>query len=64
LTTERNAAGNSGLAKGGLTCFLETFVVIQTFVLRMNNSAKNPALRQVENRLLQPLATAYNLETI
>ena len=41
---------NSGLAKGGLTCFDDTFVLKQTFVLRMNFSAKNPALRQAANR--------------
>lgn len=38
------AAHNSGLAKGGLTCFLETFV------LRMNVNAENPTLRQAANR--------------
>lgn len=41
---------NSGLAIGGLTCFAETFVHKQTFVLRMNFSAKNPAHRQAANR--------------
>jgi hypothetical protein len=35
---------NSGLAKGGLTCFVETFV------LRMNFCTKNPALRQAAKR--------------
>ncbi len=44
------AAGNSVLAKGGLTCFVETFVLKQTFVLQMNIRAKNPALRQAANR--------------
>jgi len=53
-TVDRRPAGNSGLAKGGLTCFVETFVVKQTFVLRMNFSAKNPALRQAANRYVQP----------
>jgi hypothetical protein len=43
-------AANSGLAKGGLTCFVETFVLKQTLVLRMNVSAKNPALRQAAKR--------------
>jgi len=46
----KRATHNSGLAKGGLTCFVETFVVIQTFVLRMNFCAKNPALPQAANR--------------
>lgn len=44
---------NSGLAIGGLTCFAETFVHKQTFVLRMNFSAKNPAHRQAANRYAQ-----------
>jgi len=38
------------LAKGGLTCFEETFVQVSAFVLRMNFSAKNPALRQAAKR--------------
>lgn len=50
---QRTTTANSGLAKGGVSCFVETFVVKQTFVLRMNFSAKNPALRQAANRYLQ-----------
>ena len=51
-TTEmtRMPAHNSSLAKGGLTYFIETFVLGSTFVLRMNFCAKNPALRQAANR--------------
>lgn len=44
---------HSGLAKSRLTCFVETFVVKQTFVLRMNFSAKIPALRQAAKRYVQ-----------
>ena len=47
---ERSTGYNIGLAKGGLTYFVETFVLNQTFVLRMNISAKNPALRQAAER--------------
>lgn len=54
MTTERNTAGNSGLAKGGLTCFVETLVQGSTFVFRMNFSAKNPALRQAAKRCKKP----------
>ena len=54
MTTERTPASNSGLAKGGLTCFVETFVVKQTFVLRINFSAKNPALLQAAKRWTKP----------
>ena len=48
----RTTTANSGLAKGGVSCFVETFVVNQTFVLRMNFCAKNPALRQAANRYM------------
>ena len=43
-------AANSGLAKGGVSCFVETFVQAESSVLRMKFSAKNPALRQAANR--------------
>ena len=56
MTTERRTTtANSGLAKGGVSCFVETFVQGSTFVLRMNFSAKNPALRQAANRYAQAL---------
>jgi hypothetical protein len=41
------------LAKGGLDSFVETFAQGSAFVLRMNISAKNTALRQAANRYLQ-----------
>ena len=51
MTTEkRTTTANSGLAKGGVSCFVETFVQGSTFVLRLNFSAKNPALRQATKR--------------
>jgi len=50
MTTERNTAGNSGLAKGGVSCLEDTFVQGSSFVLRMNICAKNPALRQAAKR--------------
>ena len=54
MTTERRTTtANSGLAKGGVSCFVETFVVYQTFLLRMNICVKNPALRQAANRCTQ-----------
>jgi len=46
----KQRTANTGLAKGGLTCFVETFVLKQTFDFRMNFGAKNPALRQAANR--------------
>jgi len=53
MTTERNTAGNSGLAKGGVSCLADTFVQGSSSVLRMNICAKNPALRQAANRCTQ-----------
>ena len=50
MTNEEAHTANSGLAIGGLTCFAETFMLEQTFVLRMNFSAENPAHRQAANR--------------
>lgn len=50
LTEDRRAADNKGLPQWGLTCFVETFVQVQTVVLRMNSSANNPPLRQAPNR--------------
>jgi hypothetical protein len=54
MTDERRTTtANSGLAKGGVSCFVETFVQGSTFVLRLNFSAKNPALRQAAKRCVQ-----------
>ena len=47
---QNKTTANSGLAKDGLTSFVETFVQGSTFVLRINFSAKNPALRQAAKR--------------
>ncbi|MCT6723695.1 hypothetical protein N4G49_09915, partial [Riemerella anatipestifer] len=49
-TERRTTTANSGLAKGGVSCFVEPFVQGSTFVLRMKFSAKSPALRQAANR--------------
>ena len=50
---QKTTTANSGLAKGGVSCFVETFVVKQTFVLRMNISAINPPHRQAAKRYAQ-----------
>jgi len=50
---KRRAAHNIGLAIWRLTCFVETFVQGSAFVLRMNFSAKIPALRQAAKRYAQ-----------
>jgi hypothetical protein len=43
-------AGNSGLAKVAVQYSADTFVVNQTFVLRINICGKNRHLRQAPNR--------------
>ena len=60
MTTERKTAYNSGLAKGGVSCFADTFVQAQTVVLRMNFCAKNPALRQAAKRQQQKFEKTTN----
>lgn len=50
---KESRTANMGLAKGGLTCFVETFVQGSTFVLRKNSSAKNPPQRKAANRYKQ-----------
>lgn len=47
---QNKTTANSGLAKGGLSYFVEILMLKQTFRLRMNLSAKNPALRQAAKR--------------
>ena len=47
---QRTTTANSGFALWGLTFFVETFVVKQTFMLRMNISANNPPQRKAANR--------------
>jgi len=51
--TRRKPTANSGLAKGGLTDFEETFMLSSTVILRMNISAEFSALRQAANRYRQ-----------
>ena len=54
-TTEREQRRhNSGLAKKRVSCFYDTFMVKQTFVLLINFSANNPLLRQAAKRYLKP----------
>jgi len=44
MTTDKKArTANIGLAKGGLTCFVETFVQGLVFMLRMRFCAKIPS---------------------
>jgi hypothetical protein len=50
LTTERIAVHNTGLAKVAVHCYADTFVVNQSFVLRINICGENRHLRQARKR--------------
>ena len=50
LCDRRKTAYNSTLAIGGVPSPLDSFVVAESFVLRMNICAKNPAHRKSANR--------------
>jgi hypothetical protein len=50
MTTERNTAANSTFAIGGVSCSADTFVVTESFVLRINICGKKPAHRKSANR--------------
>ena len=65
LTNETKArTANKLLPKAGLNGFDWTFVQGSIFVLRLNFCAKNPPLRQAENRWLQIEPTKPNKLTI
>ena len=50
LRTDRRAACNTGLAKVAVQCSVDTFVVNQSLVLRINISGENRHLRQARKR--------------
>ena len=50
MTKEKNAAGNSGLAKVAVQYSADTFEVNQTLVLRINICGENRHLRQAAKR--------------
>ena len=50
---DRTAAANSTYTQGGVLCSADTFVGIESSVLRINFSAKNPALRVAAKRWAQ-----------
>ena len=49
-STDRNTAGNTGLAKVAVQCSADTFVVNQSLVLRINICGENRHLRQARKR--------------
>jgi hypothetical protein len=50
----RITTANTGLAKVAVQCSADTFVVNQSFVLRINICGENRHLRQARNRWWQP----------
>jgi hypothetical protein len=50
LMLTKSPATNSGLAKVAVQCSADTFVVNQTFVLRINICGENRHLRQAAKR--------------
>ena len=50
MTTERTPACNTGLAKVAVQYSADTFVVNQSFVLRINICGENRHLRQARKR--------------
>jgi hypothetical protein len=49
---KRKATHNSTFAIGGYSCFEDSCVVAESFVLRMNICAENPAHRKSAKRYL------------
>ncbi len=47
---DRTPAGNSTFAIGGVSCSADSFVVAESFVLRIKFSGKNPAHRKSAKR--------------
>ena len=54
-TKDRTPAGNSTFAIGGVSCSADSFVVAESFMLRINISGKNPAHRKSAKRYTQLL---------
>ena len=46
----RKTTGNSTFAIGGVSCSADSFVVAESFVLRINISGKKPTHRKSANR--------------
>lgn len=50
MNTERKTTANSTFAIGGVSCSADSFVVAESFVLRINICGKNPAHRKSAKR--------------
>jgi hypothetical protein len=47
---EKSTTANGTFAMGGVSCSADSFVVVESFVLRIKFSGKKPAQRQSANR--------------
>jgi len=50
FTAERKTPYNSSYPKGGVSCFIDSFVVNGSFVFQIKFCSKSPALRVAANR--------------
>lgn len=57
---DRNTTANSTFAIGGDSCSADSFVVAESFVLRIKFSGKNPAHRKSAKRYIQYYSTKLN----
>jgi hypothetical protein len=53
-TTEKRAAYNSTFAIGGVQCSADSFVVAESFLLRIDFCAEKPAHRKSAKRYASP----------
>ena len=54
---KRKTAANGTYPKGGVSCSKDTFVQVESSVLRMKFSGKSPALRVAAKRYASPCGT-------
>jgi len=62
-SVDRRPACNTGLAKVAVQCSADSFVVNQTFVLRINICGKNRHLRQAAKRYRKPYDRPCDIKT-
>jgi hypothetical protein len=56
-TIKEARTANSTYPKGGVSCFADSFVVAESFVLIINICAEKPAHRKSAKRYVQPCKT-------
>jgi len=55
---------NSTFAIGGVSCSADSFVVAESFVLRLNSSGKNPVHRKSAKRYAQTLEFVISINLV